>query len=394
MNFDKIIDRKESDCIKYDKSRAFLGYQDLLPMWVADMDFECPDFVLEAIRKRTEHPILGYSFRPDSYFGAIIDWLKRRHQWTVKAEEISFCPGVVSGIFLALKAFSQVKDEIIAQPPVYFPFFSTVEENQRILTLNPLKEKDLYYEMDFEDLRSKITEKTKMILLSNPHNPVGRAWKAEELIQLVDICYEKNIIILSDEIHADLTLPPHRHQVLSNVNQKAKEITITFMAPSKTFNLAGLSSSIVISQNPELLKAYIKELEATHLGLGNIFGSVATEAAYRHGDLWLDALKDYIIENAKLVHNFTQEHAEVIQMRMPEATYLLWLDLRQSGLDDEGIKQLFFKEAKLGINTGTLFGQGGEGFVRMNIAMPRARIQQALVQLENAIERFKLEKKL
>jgi cystathionine beta-lyase len=385
-NFDTPINRQGSNCIKHDKTREFLGFQDVLPMWVADMDFETPPFIMEAIRKRAEHPILGYSFRPDSHQEAIVDWLQARHSWSVQSNEIAFSPGVVPGIYLALKGFTQEGDEIIAQPPVYFPFFSTVTENQRTLILNPLKENNLSYEMDWEDLEAKITSKTKMLLLSNPHNPVGRAWKKEELEKLVDICHKNQIIILSDEIHSDLIMKGNRHQVVADINAKAAEITLTFMAPSKTFNLAGLSSSFLVAKNPDLLTNYQKMLDATHLGLGNVFGNVATEAAYRHGGPWLDQLLDYLEGNAQLVFDFIQKYPHIARTKMPEATYLLWLDLRPSGLTEDEIARLFFAEAKLGINPGALFGQGGEGFVRINVAMPRSKVKQAIQQLELAFQ--------
>lgn len=386
-DFDKIIERRGSDCIKYDKIKDFLGFDDVLPMWVADMDFETPDFILEAIRKRAEHPILGYSFRPQGCLQAIAGWMEKRHGWTVDPSEIAFSPGVVPGIYLAITAFTQPGDEIIVQPPVYFPFFSTVEHNQRQLILNPLINNNLHYEMDFNQLEQVITPKTRMIIISNPHNPVGRSWSKAELEKLVEICHRHRIWILSDEIHSDLIFQPSKHQPVAAINEHAKEITISFIAPSKTFNLAGLSTSFMIAQSPEIMTKYTERLEATHLGLGNIFGNVAAQASYEHGEEWLEQLLKYLSGNVDLVASFCAVHSDRLRMLRPEATYLQWLDLSPGGYTDDAINQLFFKEARIGINPGPMFGQGGQGFVRLNLAMPRQHIQEGLQHLGEAFSR-------
>lgn len=386
MNFDEIINRRGTDCIKYDKMKEFLGNDNLLPMWVADMDFETPDFIMDAIRKRAGHPILGYSFRPDSFNEAVVEWMQKRHGWTIKHSEISFSPGVVPGLYLALKGFSNPGDKIIVQPPVYFPFYSTIKANNRRIVYNPLKETNGYYTMDFNQLKKKIDEKTKMIFICNPHNPVGRAWNKSELEELIEICHSNNILIISDEIHSDLVFEPHRHIPISSINSKAAEITLTLMAPSKTFNIAGLSSSILIAQNEKLLHTYNEMLEATHLGMGNIFGNVATEAAYKNGEKWLDNLLEYLEKNIILVEEFVEKYPQYVKMIKPEATYLLWLDLRHSGMNDEELKQLFYEKAHLGVNPGILFGRGGNGFMRMNIAMPSSKISEALIDLSIAFD--------
>lgn len=388
-DFDTIIERRGTDCIKYDKIKDFLGFDDVLPMWVADMDFETPDFIMDAIRKRTEHPILGYSFRSESCMNAISEWMKKRHDWEIKPSEIAFSPGVVPGIYLAISSLTEPGDEIIVQPPVYFPFFSTVEHNQRKLVLNPLINNDLHYEMDFNQLEQAITPKTRMIIISNPHNPVGRCWRRAELEKLVEICHRHRIWILSDEIHSDLIFQPNKHQPVGDINEQAKEITITFIAPSKTFNLAGLSTSFMIAQSPEIMKKYSERLEATHLGLGNIFGNVAAQAAYEHGEEWLEQLLKYLSGNVDLVASFCAVHSDKLRMLRPEATYLQWLDLSPGGFKDDAINQLFFKEARIGINPGPMFGQGGQGFVRLNLAMPRRQIQEGMERLGEAIQRIR-----
>lgn len=386
-NFDTIINRVDTDCIKYDKIKDFLGFDDVLPMWVADMDFETPAFAMDAIKKRAEHPILGYSFRPDAWLHAITSWMKKRHDWEVQPNEIVFSPGVVPGLYLAITSFTEPGDEVIIQPPVYFPFFSTVEHNQRKLILNPLINNDLHYEMDFEHLERSITPRTRMIIISNPHNPVGRSWTRAELEQLVSICYKHQILIVSDEIHSDLIFKPHVHQPVAALNAEAREITLTFMAPSKTFNMAGLSTSFLIAQSPELVKRYKTRLEATHLGLGNIFGNVAAQAAYEQGEEWLEQLMSYLSGNVSLLESFCKEHSSQLRMIRPESTYLTWLDMKPGGYTDEAISDLFFRKARIGVNPGSMFGPGGEGFVRLNLAMPRRLIEEGLSRLAEALKR-------
>lgn len=386
MNFDKIINRKGTNCIKYDKMEQFIGSSDLLAMWVADMDFETPDFVMNAIKTRAEHPILGYSYRTDSFNKAVAEWMYKRHNWEVKPDEISFSPGVVPGLFLALKGFSKEGDKIIVQPPVYFPFFTTVKANNRKITYNKLIEKEGYYSMDFENLKENMDSNTKMIFVSNPHNPVGRAWKLPELERLVDLCHAHNVLIISDEIHSDLIIKPHKHIPIASINDKAKEITITLMAPSKTFNMAGLSSSIVIAQNPELLKRYNQMLDATHLGQGNIFGNIATEAAYSNGEAWLESLLEYIEGNISVVENLVKKYPQLVKMVRPEATYLLWLDFRAIKLSDNELTSLFNEKLKIGVNAGAMFGDGGSGFMRMNIAMPRTLVLEAADRMDKLFE--------
>ncbi len=386
-NFDKIVDRKGSNCVKHDLNKVIFGEEDLLPMWVADMDFNTPPFIMDAISKRISHPVMGYSFKPDSYNIAIQTWLKSRLNWDVETFEISFSPGVVPGLLIALTAFTNPGDKVIVQSPVYFPFFTTIEENGRELINNPLVEKDNYYTMDFEHLKSIIDDNTKAIFICNPHNPVGRVWTKDELNELVEICYSKNIKIFSDEIHSDIIIKPNKHIPLASLSDKAAEITITFMAPSKTFNVAGLSTSFVVIQNEELFKRYDKELKAYHLYIGNIMGNVATEAAYSpEGAVWVDEMIDYISANINYVDNFIKENIPQVKMQIPEATYLLWLDMRSLNMSNDELSDFCVKKAKLGLNQGHIFGAGGNGYMRINVATSKEIVIEAMNRLKTAID--------
>lgn len=387
-NFDKIISRDHTNSVKYDLREMYFQKNDVIPMWVADMDFETPDFIRDAIKERAKHPIYGYSIRPDSYFQSIIDWLDKRHNWKIKQEEISFSPGVVPGFTLAILAYSQPGDQVVVQPPVYFPFFQAVEDTGRKLLHNQLLEKDNYYTIDFDDLEKKLSEeKTRLLLISSPHNPVGRVWSEDELNRMTDLCIKHNVILLSDEIHADLIFEPNKHIPTALSSDNAKDHCVTFMAPSKTFNVAGLSTSFLIIQNEKLKEKYEATLSAYHLGLGNVFGNVGLEAAFSHGSEWLKQLIKYLKDNIQLVADFLQEEFPQITMLKPEATYLLWLNCKSLNLNDEELNDFFIKDAGLGLNNGSIFGLGGSGYMRMNVACPRSIVEEALDQLKIAKEK-------
>ena len=385
-NFDNKIERINTNSVKYDLRRKVFGTEDVIPMWVADMDLETPKFIREAVKERAGHKIYGYSYRPESYYKSIVDWLGNQHNWKVHAKEISFSPGVVPGLVLSVLAFTQPGDKIIVQPPVYFPFFTSIKDNGRQIVNNQLINNKGYYKMDFENLKSQIDSRTSMIIISNPHNPVGRAWQREELEELITICEKNNILIVSDEIHSDLVFAPHKHIPIASISAKAKEITITFMAPSKTFNMAGLSSSFAIIQNRKLKKIYNSYLDAYHLYLGNIFGNVATESAYNNGTNWVKEMKIYIKQNIDYVHTFIENNLPQIKFKKPEATYLLWLDFSSLNLGDKELNSFLIKQASLGLNQGSVFGMGGSGFMRMNIACPRETVVQAMHQLQTALD--------
>jgi cysteine-S-conjugate beta-lyase len=389
-DFDEIIDRSNTDCIKYDWRERVFGNKDVIPMWVADMDFRTPPFVLKAINEKVEQGILGYSFRPESYFTSLIKWLKQRHGWEVKQEWIEFSPGVVPALNMCTLAFTEPGDEIIIQPPVYTPFFGAVNDHGRKLVLNNLTETNEGWMMDIEDLKKKITPSTRMIILSNPHNPVGRAWTADELKAVAEACLGRNIVILSDEIHSDLMMPGRKHVPLASISAEAAAMTVTCMAPSKTFNLAGLSTSSVIISNDILREKYHKTLEGLHMHLGNIFGNVASETAYTYGEGWLKELLSYLKENVELVMSFCKTKMPVIKPVMPEATYMIWLDCRAMKMSGKELQRFFVEKAGVGMNEGSAFGPGGEGFMRLNLACPRATVQKALEQIDEAIKTLSL----
>ena len=293
-NFDEIIDRKNTFALKHDMTKAFFGTENVLPMWVADMDFKTPDFIINKIKKRLEHEVLGYTFRGEDFYNSVVNWIKNRHQWEVKREWITFSPGVVPALTLIINALTKPGDKIIVQSPVYFPFFTSVLNTGRQLINNELILENGRYKMDLEDLKKQIDSRTKMMLLCNPHNPGGMVWTKGELAELAEICLKNNILILADEIHSDIILNGHKHVPMASLSEEISNITISTYAPSKTFNLAGLSTSVVICANKVLLEAYDNYIGDFHLHMGNVFGSVALEAAYNGGEKWLSEMVRYI----------------------------------------------------------------------------------------------------
>jgi cystathionine beta-lyase len=333
---------------------------------------------------------MGYTFRPNEYFSTIRDWVMSKHNWKIENDWICFSPGIVPALNLSTLAFTRPGDSVIIQPPVYPPFFTAVENHGRNLILNQLVEKDGKWNMDFDDLTDMISDKTKMIIISNPHNPVGRAWTREELARLAGICQKNNILILSDEIHSDLVLPGYEHVPLATLSPEIAEITVTCMAPSKTFNLAGLSTSSVIISNPVLRKYFNNKIEHLHVGNGNIFGMDASVAAYSGGREWLEELIQYIDGNVSLVMDFCNESIPEIVPVRPEATYMIWLDCRKLGMDDIRLSSFFSNSAGVGLFEGSRFGPGGEGFMRMNVATSRPILKKSLEQIKNAVTGLRL----
>jgi cystathionine beta-lyase len=384
-NFDEPAKREGTNCIKYDLRTETFGVKDVLPMWVADMDFNTPEFIVKALQNRLSHEIFGYSFRPSEYYNSIINWLNIRHNWAVEKEWISFCPGIVPALNFCTLAFTQPGDNIIVQPPVYFPFFSATESHGRNLIYNRLIESDGKYIMDYNSLVESIDDKTKMIIISNPHNPVGRVWTKEELNRLADICLKNSILILSDEIHCDLVLPGFTHTPFASISEIIADNTITCIAPSKTFNLAGLSTSSVIISNPVHRKAFNKVVDNLHVGGGNIFGTEASIAAYSHGHQWLDALLDYIDNNIDYVEDYCIKMIPEIVTVQPEATYMIWLDCRKFGMSGKELQSFFVNRAGIGMNEGSTFGPGGEGFMRMNLATTHQTVVKAMEKIEKAV---------
>ena len=387
-DFDEPIKRENTHSVKFDYTREYFGSIDLIPMWVADMDFRTPDFIMEAIRKRTEHEILGYSIRPESFYQAIINWYRQRQNWAIERDWILFSPGVVAALSMAVNAFSKEGEKVIVQPPVYHPFFSVVKENKRELVYNTLVEDDGYYRMDLDDLKKKIDRDTKLLLLSHPHNPVGRVWSPTELKELSDLCLENNIVILTDEIHSDLVLHPHVHTPLRTLSDEIADIAVTCVAASKTFNLAGLSSSAVIISNENLRTLFSHEVQKGHLYMGNIFGTIAMETAYSQGGDWLDQLLVYLKGNADLLVDYTASNLPGISVRPPEATYLAWLDMKNLGMKSKQLREFMTRDARIGCNDGPSFGPGGSGYQRLNFACPRSTLEKALHQLKQAVEKI------
>jgi cystathionine beta-lyase len=384
-NFDEPTDREGTDCIKYDRREEIFGVKDVIPMWVADMDFKTPDFIVEALHKRMEHEIYGYSFRSPEYFSSIINWVRTRHNWTLEKEWISFCPGIVPALNFCTLAFTQPGDGIIVQPPVYFPFFSAAESHGRKLIYNKLLESEGKWAMDYESLVDGIDADTKMIIISNPHNPIGRVWNPEELYNLADICLKNNILIISDEIHCDLVLPGYTHTPMATLSPEIAENTITLLAPSKTFNLAGLSTSSVIISNPAIRKTFNRYVDNLHIGGGNIFGNIASEAAYTHGHDWLDGLVGYIDTNIEYVKDYCVRLIPEIIPIQPEATYMIWLDCRKLKMSGKELQNFFVNKAGIGMNEGSVFGPGGEGFMRMNVGTTLTTVIKAMTQIEKAV---------
>jgi cysteine-S-conjugate beta-lyase len=384
-NFDEPVSRENTSSVKYDLRGKVFGRTDVIPMWVADMDFKTPDFILKAIRKRLQHEMLGYTFIPDSFYQAIVNWNYRRHGWQIRKEWIGFSPGVVPALNLLVMALTKPGDKIIVQPPVYFPFFAAVKNHGRILVKNPLRYEAGRYRMDFEQLSSCLDDKASMLSMSNPHNPTGNVWAREVLLKVARECLERNIIMLSDEIHCDLIFPGSKHVPMAGLSPAIAGKTVTCMAPSKTFNLAGLSTSYVVIPNPALKKKYDAVLEQVHVGAGNIFGFTALEAAYNEGEEWLGQLMAYLQDNLMFLTGFMEEHLPRIKVVKPEATYMVWLDCRELGMDKEELQDFMIRRAGLGLSDGFLFGEEGEGFQRINIACQRSVLEKALCQLRDAL---------
>jgi cystathionine beta-lyase len=384
-NFDEKVKREGTNCIKYDFRKDVFGKEDVLPLWVADMDFKTPDFIIDALRKRLDHEILGYTFRPESYHEAIVNWMQRRHGWTIQKEWISFSPGVVAGLTLAIESFSAPGDEVVLQPPVYSPFFDSIRLTNRSLVENPLKMVNNRYTFDLDDLKQKVTNKTKLLLLCNPQNPGGMVWTPDELSALANFCIEHKILVISDEIHSDLIFGGYRHIPFATLSEEVAGNCVVCMAPSKTFNVAGLSTSFLVIPNKRLYTAYERSLRIPHLHMGNLFGTAALEAAYTYGDDWLAQLMDYLWGNYLFLEAYLKANLPEVAVMKPEATYLIWLDFSSLGLSDDQINGKIV-EAGVGLNRGIQFGKQGSGYMRINIGCPRAILTEALERLVQAFK--------
>lgn len=385
-DFDKVIDRRDSGAIKVDAVKKVFGKDGLTPMWVADMDFETPEFIVDALRQRLEHPVFGYTAEPEDFRPAIMDWIYEHHGWRIESGWISYIPGIVKGIGMAINALLNKEDKIIIQPPVYHPFRLVPQKNGHEVVFNPLKEMPGGgYEIDFENLETVCDEHCKMLILSNPHNPAGIVWSRETLEKLADFCYEKGLVVISDEIHCDMALFGNRHIPFASVSEKAAACSITFGAPSKTFNIAGIVCSYSIVPDENLRKKFYGWLEANEFGAAPMFSPIATIAAFRKGEEWRKQMLKYIEGNIELLESFCKERIPQVKPLRPQASFLIWLDCRGLGLDHDTLNSLFIDKANLALNDGEMFNPGGNGFMRLNIGTSRQVIEDALISLEKAI---------
>ncbi|WP_068774017.1 MalY/PatB family protein [Paenibacillus sp. FJAT-26967] len=387
MNFHIPINRINSASLKWDRTDVVYGSSDILPLWVADMDFAAPPAVIRALQERAEHGVLGYSYITDSYLEAIAGWMKSRHNWDIRHDWIQFCPGVVPALSLMVECYTKPGEAVMIQTPVYPPFYQVVKNHGRQLVLNPLHlsaEGD--YTMDFDRLEQDLdAHPVKMLILCSPHNPVGRVWTRSELERLAEICTSRGVIVVSDEIHADLVFEAGAHTPFAAVSTEAEQCSVICTAPSKTFNMAGLNTANMIIPNPKLRSAFRKALQRYSLSSITPTGLAATEAAYREGGEWLDALLEYIQGNMTYVREYIQQNIPELKVNQPEATYLLWIDFRELGLSGEELARFLLDEAKLALNAGNSFGQDGEGFMRMNVGCTRQTLEEAMQRLDRAV---------
>ena len=386
LDFDKVVDRKNTSCLKYDFAVKRGMPADILPLWVADMDFKTSSYIQDAVAAQAEHGIYGYTESGDSYFEAVQSWFFTHYDWKVEEKWLVKTPGVVFALAMAVQAFTQENDAVMIQQPVYYPFSGVIKDNGRRIIDNTLVQDEAgSYHMDLADFEEKIIrEKVKLFFLCNPHNPVGRAWNREELEKIGDICYKHHVLIVSDEIHADFVYN-RKHQVLVNLKKEYEEITITCTAPSKTFNIAGLQVSNIFIPDNQLRHRFKRQIAASGYSQLNAAGLAACEAAYRYGEEWYNGVKAYIRENISFTKKFLEERISKVKMLEPEGTYLVWVDFRALGLSNRELEDLIIHKAGLWLDSGAIFGATGEGFQRINVACPRVTLQTALEKIETAV---------
>ena len=387
-DFDKIIDRRGTGALKTDALLERYGDDDLLPLWVADMDFETPSFITDALRRRLDHSLFGYTTEPEAYKPAVIRWIADHHGWQVRREWLTYIPGVVKGIGMAVNVFVEKDEKVIIQPPVYHPFRLTPQGNGRKVVFNPLKEVEGAdrYAMDFDQLEAVADDKCRMLILSNPHNPAGVCWDRATLCRLADFCRERGIIVVSDEIHCDMALWDNKHVPFASVSAAAADCSITFGAPTKTFNIAGIVSSYAIVADDSLRRRFFTWLEANEMNEPSLFAPIATIAAFNEGEAWRRQMLRYVEANIDFVIDYCAAEIPQIRAWRPQASFLVWLDCRALHLGHADLVDLFVKKAHLALNDGEMFGPGGEGFMRLNVGVPRAVLVQALSQLRDAVK--------
>lgn len=386
-NFDKIIDRHGTGALAVDVLNERYGRPDLTPMWVADMNFETPEFITDALRRRLDHSLYGYTDMPADFWPTVIKWIADHHQWNVDSEWMRFIPGIVKGIGFVVNVFCKPDEKVIIQPPVYHPFRLTPLGNKRQVVMNPLiMNEDGSYSMDFEGLANVADEKCRVLILANPHNPAGIVWDVDTLRRLADFCWERGIIVISDEIHCDMAHKGFKHHPFASVSERAAQCSITFGAPSKTFNIAGIVSSYCVVPNEELRRPFFEWLDANELSEPTIFSPIATVAAFQNGEEWRQQMLEYVEANIDFVDNFLKTRIPQIKALRPQASFLIWLNCRDLNLDHDALNRLFVDGARLALNDGEMFGEEGRGFMRMNIASPRAVLQDAMERLEQAVK--------
>ena len=386
FNFDKIIDRTNNFSAKWSEMNKNFGTNNLLPMWVADMDFLTAPCVMEALKDRLEQGIFGYTTRPSSYNESIVNWLDNRFSWKINQEWLMFSPAVITSISLLIQNLTQKNDKIMIQEPVYSPFHNIVEANERSLVISPLvKLDDGSYVMDYEDIEAKIKD-VKVFILCNPHNPVGRVWTREELTRLGEICLKHNVLVISDEIHSDIILKNHKHTPFASISKEFRENTITCMAPTKTFNLAGLQSSFLVISNPYYYEVMDKAFSILDIKRNNAFSLVATESAYNYGEDWLYELIKYIEDNVDFAIDYIKNHIPQLKVKKPEGTYLLWVDFSNLNVDKKDLKNALINKGRIALSDGSSFGIGGDGYYRINLACPRSMVLEGLKRIEFAIK--------
>jgi len=384
--FNVLHSRKNTRSIKWDMLESVFNHDDVIPMWIADMDFKSPDAINEALIERAKHGIYGYTAIDHDVKQAIMQWLERRHQWKVKEEWLAFSPGVVTSLHVAIQAFTEPQDKLLIQTPVYTPFFNVIEQHERTIVENPLIKENDHYKIDFDDFEEKLKQGVKAFVFCSPHNPVGRVWTKEELEEIGRLCIKYDVLILSDDIHGDLIFPGYKHIPIASISDDIADQTMTFMSPTKTFNIAGLQASYAIINNEERRQAFEDFASKQGFHSLNTMGNIALEAAYKHGDKWLDELMEVLDSHKKYVIDQFNEHIPEITVIDAEGTYLLWIDFSYLGLDDEKLHKFLIEKANVGLNPGIDYGKAGSQFMRMNIACPRETLEKAVQQIIDAIK--------
>jgi len=387
-DFDRRVDRRNTRSYKWDQGEKLFGDKDLLPLWVADMDFLVPPAVQAVLEQRAALGVYGYAIRSDSYFDAIVNWYKRRHGWTIDPKWITDSPGVVTSLSLAVDQFCEPGGQVVLQSPVYYPFYDVIQSNGRVVTKNPLIIRKGRFEMDLEHLESLFIGRAKLLLLCNPHNPGGRVWEREELIKLGELCLKHGVMVVSDEIHCDLVLPGHKYIPFASLSEEIANITITCLAATKTFNLPGLHTSFIVASNASIRRKLEHRINTLGIHMASHFAQDAVEAAYNEGEAWLNEMLAYVNGNMEFALEYFVLYLPEVKPLRPEGTYLLWIDCRALGLDVQGLKDLMFKQAKVIFNDGAVFGTEGEGWLRINLACPRLIVEQALKQFCDAAKRI------